>query len=163
MPRNIKTSLRLQWVLAAPASCLAKTPKKVEHLCREGAFSCYSCIPPPLPSVLEPGFQQYYTSSRPNGITGDFSSVEFNLQSTAKIEPQGVLLSLTNWIIPYQMVETGLNELYRLNTIKLPFMRNEVPEKSGIKRAGREVESGENSTRPASLDPPDPCSYTIGH
>ena len=31
------------------------------------------------------------------------------------------------------------------------------------KGAGREVESGEKSTRPASLDPPDPFSYTIGN
>ncbi len=33
---------------------------------------------------------------------------------------------------------------------------------ANIKGAGRAVESGENSTRPASLDPPDPFNYTIG-
>jgi len=62
---NIKISLRLQQFSGRPSELSRKNAKRVEHLRREAAFSYYFCTPPPLPSIPEPGFQQYHTSSRP--------------------------------------------------------------------------------------------------
>ena len=52
-------------------------------------------------------------------------------QFAVKIEPQSVLACFTHWVLPYQMVKSGLNGLHKLQTIKILFICHELPGKSG--------------------------------
>jgi hypothetical protein len=65
-------------------------------------------------------------------VTGDLSSVKLKLQSTVKIEPQSVLACFTHWILLYQMVETGLDGLHGLYTIKRLFICHGLFGKFGL-------------------------------
>jgi len=57
------------------------------------------------------------------------------LVSAVKIEPQSVLACFTHWVLPYQMVETGLNGLHKLHAIIALFICHGLLGKSGFRGA----------------------------
>ena len=66
-------------------------------------------------------------------ITGHFCSVKFELQSAIKIELKSVLAQFTHWVLPYRMVESGLNGLHKLYAIIILFICRGLLGKSGKK------------------------------
>ena len=63
-----------------------------------------------------------------------FCSVKFELQFTAKIEPQSVLACFTHWILLHLIVKTGLNGPHKLYTSKFLFICHGLFGKSGLIR-----------------------------
>ena len=80
---------------------------------------------------------KHYFETFQDGFSDSFSSqstcVKLKLQCTVKIEPQSVLACFTHWVLPYQMVETGLNGLHGLYTIKFNSICHPLLGKSGLK------------------------------
>ena len=64
---NTKLSSQFQDNTSGFSIPCRKNRQKVEHVRPKPAFSHHFGRPPPLPSIPEPDFQQFYTSSRPRG------------------------------------------------------------------------------------------------